>query len=74
MSPRRRRALSPLFYADTGRLGYSLASRLEDDEWQTEVFRKLADQFHRYVISLNWVHEYTTDPFYQWMLREFEIT
>ena len=71
---RGRRALSPTYYADTGRISYQTAGELESDWWNTVVFRKLADKFECCVLSLNWVREYTSDPFYQFMFREFDIT
>ena len=71
---RRRSRLSPAYYADTGRIGYQTAGELESDGWQVMVFRKLADKFEHCVISLNCVRAYTSDPFYQFMLREFGVT
>ena len=38
------------------------------------VFKKLADKYERCVLSINWVREYTNDPFYQYMLRQFGMT
>jgi len=71
---RPRRLLSANYYADAGRIGYQTAGDLESN-WQiTLVFRKLADEFERCVVSLNWVREYTCDPFYQYMFREWSIT
>jgi hypothetical protein len=71
---RTRRLLSPSWYMETGRAGYQIAGELDRDVWRIQVFRKLADKFDRCVISLHWIREYSTDPFYQWMFREFEIT
>ena len=71
---RRRSIVSPAYYADTGRIGYQTAGQLESDGWQIMVFRKLADKFEHCVISLNCVREYTSDPFYQFMFREFGVT
>jgi len=71
---RHRSPLSPAYYADTGRIGYQTAGRLESDGWHIMVFRKLADKFEHCVISLNCVREYTSDPFYQFMFREFGLT
>lgn len=70
---RPRRALSPSWYEDTGRIGYRVAGELENHWWRTMVYRKLSAKFDRCVVSLNWVREYTSDPFYQYMLREFEV-
>src|SRR5207249_11708937 len=68
---RPRRLLSANYYADAGRIGYQTAGDLESN-WQiTLVFRKLADEFERCVVSLNWVRAYTWDPFYQHMFRQW---
>jgi hypothetical protein len=69
-----RRMLPHSYYADTGRRSYEVASALEADSQNTVVFRKLADKFERCVLSLNWVREYTHDPFYKFMFRQFHIT
>lgn len=71
---RSRRTVSAAYYADTGRTSYQAAGDLAGHWRQTMVFRKLAEKYERCVVSLNWVREYTTDPFYQYMLREFEVT
>lgn len=71
---RSRRALSPSWYEDTGRIGYRIAGELERDLWRTQVFRKLAARFNTCVTTLRWVREYSSDPFYQFMFREFGIS
>ncbi len=71
---RSRRMRDHSYYAHTGRRSYIAAGELEGDVQRTVVFRKLAGKFERCVLSLNWVREYTTDPFYQYMLRQFRIT
>jgi hypothetical protein len=71
---RRRSALSASYYSDFGRIGYQAAGDLESDSWRIRMYRKLAERFESCVESLHWVREYTTDPFYQYMLREFNIT
>ena len=71
---RHRRALSPSYYSESGRMGYHVAGELENRWWQTVVYRKLADKFEQCVFSLNRVRDYTRDPFYQLMLREFRVT
>ncbi len=68
-----RRTLSHSYYADTGRRSYRVASELERDSESMVVFRKLADKYERCVLSINWIREYTNDPFYQYMLRQFGI-
>ena len=71
---RGKRTLSHSYYVDTGRRSYLAASQLEVDQDATVVFRKLAEEYERCVVSLNWVREYTNDPFYQFMLRQYRIT
>lgn len=66
-----RRTLSHSYYADTGRRSYMAASELEADSDSTVVFKKLAHKYERCVLSINWIREYTSDPFYQYMLRQF---
>lgn len=51
-----------------------VASEVKSALKTTVVFRKLAGKFERCVLSLNWIREYTADPFYQYMLRQFGIT
>lgn len=70
---RPRRQVSAKYYADAGRGSYKVVSDISWHEPGTVVFRKLADRFDRCVLSLNWVREYISDPFYQYMLRQFEI-
>ena len=69
-----RRTLSHSYYVDTGRSSYRVASELEPNTESTVVFKKLADKYERCVLSINWVREYTNDPFYQYMLRQFGMT
>jgi hypothetical protein len=71
---RRRRVFSPSWYEDMGRIGYQVAGELERHTERTMLFRKLAARFDRCVISLHWVREYSSDPFYQFMLRQFDVT
>jgi hypothetical protein len=69
-----KRTLSHSYYVDTGRRSYMVASELERDLENTVVLKKLAEKYERCVLSLNWVREYTTDPFYQYIFRQFGIT
>src|ERR1041384_8372820 len=50
-----RRAISPSYYADTGRIGYKAAGELESHWWKTMVFRKLDVKSEHGCVSLNWV-------------------
>jgi hypothetical protein len=70
---RGRRAVPASYYVDTGRRSYFVASELERDSQEIALFRKLAEKYERCVLSLNWVREYTHDPFYQYMFREFGL-
>jgi hypothetical protein len=71
---RGKRSISPDYYADHGRRSYLIRWELENYRSAVIVFRKLSEQFERCVLTLNWVGNYIRDPFYQYMLREFEIT
>ena len=66
-----RRTLSPDYYAAQGRRSYAIVAGMERSG--AEVFEKLAKEFHRCVDSLHWVRLYISDPFYQYMFRQFEI-
>lgn len=69
----RRRLVSRDYYAQQGRLSYNIVAELESSHG-TALYRKLSDHFEQCVFGLNWVKMYIHDPFYQYMLREFEIT
>ena len=69
---RGKRSIPSSYYVDTGRRSYLEASQLEADTEAVVVLRKLVDKYERCVLSLNWVREYTHDPFYQYMLRQFQ--
>ena len=68
-----RRTSSPAFYAYHGRRSYLAASELQRHSDSIHLYRKMAAQFERCVLGLNWFKEYTQDPFYQYMLREFSV-
>lgn len=68
-----KRMLPHSYYADTGRRSYLTAGELERNYHNTAVYRKLAEKFERCVLSINWVREYTMDPFYQYMLRQYGV-
>ena len=68
-----RRTVSPEYYAAAGRRSYHIVAEM-DPSRATVVYRKLSQQFEQCVVGLNWVRLYINDPFYQYMLREFEIT
>ena len=69
------RTVSPDYYAEAGRRSYTIVAEMESStSSRTHVYRKLSEQFAQCVSGLNWVKLYINDPFYQYMLREFEIT
>ncbi|MBI2822218.1 MAG: hypothetical protein HYX74_08340 [Acidobacteria bacterium] len=68
-----RRNVSPSFYTYHGRRSYMAASELHQHSDAIQLCRKMASQFERCVLGLNWFREYTSDPFYQYMFREFSI-
>ncbi len=70
---RPRRSNSATFWASQGRRSYIAASELHRQPETTYLYRKMADQFERCVLGLNWFKEYTSDPFYQYVFREFSI-
>ena len=69
-----RRTVSPDYYAETGRRSYTIVAEMDSATHSTVVYRKLSDQFERCVVGLNWVKHYINDPFFQYMLREFNVT
>jgi len=68
-----RHTVSPDFYAEQGRRSYHIAAAI-DRSRANVVFHKLSDQFEQCVVGLNWVKLYITDPFYQYVFREFGVT
>jgi hypothetical protein len=69
----RKRSVSRDYYARQGQLSYNIVAELEASH-DTALYRKLSHHFEQCVFGLNWVKVYIQDPFYQYMLREFEIT
>jgi hypothetical protein len=68
------RTVSPDYYAEAGRRSYTIVAEMDSYSRGTAVYRKLSAQFEQCVGGLNWVKVYINDPFYQYVLREFEIT
>ena len=69
---RGKRCISLNYYADQGRRSYMILSEMYDFQPTFVIFRKLSEQFESCVHTLNWVRNYISDPFYQYMLREFD--
>lgn len=70
---RPRRAISGNYYLQQGRRSYSIAAEIDHARQTSTVYRKLSDRFEQCVMGLNWVRTYMSDPFYQYMFREFGI-
>jgi hypothetical protein len=68
-----RRTISAQYYAEQGRRSYNIVADMAGVNGTPVVFRKLSEQFEHCVLGLNWVKVYINDPFYQYMLREFEV-
>jgi len=68
------RTVSLDYYAETGRRSYTIVAEMDSSSRGTVLYRKLSQQFKQCVVGLNWVKLYISDPFYQFMFREFEIT
>src|SRR4051812_16598199 len=68
-----RRLVSADYLAGHGRRSYHIAAESEYDR-ETAVLRRLSEEFETYVASLHWVKAYIQDPFFQYMLREFDVT
>jgi len=69
---RGKRCISLNYYADQGRRSYMILSEMNSLQPTFVIFRKLSEQFESCVHTLNWVRNYISDPFYQYMLREFD--
>src|SRR5206468_12340626 len=57
--------------AETGRRSYTIVAEMDSSSRGTVLYRKLSQQFKQCVVGLNWVKLYISDPFYQFMFREF---
>jgi hypothetical protein len=68
------RTVSLDYYAQTGRRSYSMVAEMDSSPGQMNLYRNLSRQFGQCVVGLNWVKLYITDPFYQFMFREFPIS
>lgn len=69
-----RRTVSTSYYTEQGRRSYHIVADMPGASDTTVVFRKLSEQFEHCVRGLNWVKLYINDPFYQYMLREFDAS
>jgi hypothetical protein len=67
-----KRCISLNYYADQGKRSYMILSEMHNFQPTFVIFRKLSEQFESCVHTLNWVRNYIRDPFYQYMLREFD--
>jgi hypothetical protein len=70
---RPRRALTARDYADFGSRSYRIVADLAQ-RGEPGIYHRLSFCFDAYVDGLRWVKRYTADPFYQYMLREFQVS
>ena len=68
------RTVSLDYYAETGRRSYTIVAEMDSSSRGTVLYRKLSQQFEQCVGGLKWVKLYISDPFYQFMFREFGVT
>ena len=68
-----KRCISLKYYADQGKRSYMILSEMYVFQPTFLIFRKLSEQFESCVHTLNWVRNYISDPFYQYMFREFDL-
>jgi hypothetical protein len=71
---RRKKGVDANYYAEQGRRSYRTAAEMEGAVPSTPLLRELSERFEICALGLHWVREYTHDPFYQYMLRQFRIT
>lgn len=69
----RRKLVGPDYYAEQGRRSYLLAAELDREAPKGPLLRKLASHFETAGVALHLVRDYTHDPFYQYMLRQFGV-
>lgn len=67
----RRKLVGPDYYAEQGRRAYVRAAEMFPGASEAALLRKLADEFETCAVALHWVRQYTHDPFYQYMLRQY---
>lgn len=70
----RRKLVGPDYYAEQGRRSYLRAAELYRETRAGAFLRKLANHFETAGVALHQVREYTHDPFYQYMLRQFGVS
>ena len=68
---RRGRALGLEHCAQQGRRYYGRAAEAPGDVPPSALLRQLSETFETCGVALHWVRQYTHDPFYQYMLRQF---
>lgn len=69
----RRKLVGPDYYAEQGRRSYLRAAELFRETPAAPFLRKLASQFEATAVALHLVRDYTHDPFYQYMLRQYGL-
>lgn len=70
----RRKLVGPDYYAEQGRRSYARAAEMGDLVPPSSLLRRLSQEFETCAVGLNWVREYTHDPFYQYVLRQYSLS
>jgi hypothetical protein len=70
---KKKKGVDPDYYAEQGRRSYWLAAEMGGVAPSPAVLRELSEHFEICALGLHWVREYTHDPFFQYMLRQFQI-
>lgn len=70
---RKKKGIDPEYYAEQGRRSYWRAAEMGSGMPSDALLRELSDRFETCAVGLHWVREYTHDPFYQFMFRQFQL-
>jgi hypothetical protein len=70
---KKKKGVDPDYYAEQGRRSYWLAAEMGGGAPSRALLRELSDRFETCALGLHWVREYTHDPFFQYMLRQFQV-
>ena len=65
--------VSPSYYTEAGRRFYTIVAEMDSPRSNAGIYRKLSERFEQCVSGLNWVKIYISDPFYQYMFRQFGV-
>jgi hypothetical protein len=69
----RRMLVGPDYYAEQGRRCYGRAADMGNDVPPSSLLKQLVEHFESCAVGLHWVRDYTHEPFYQYMLRQYGL-